>query len=68
MEMFLEILRDSVSGGFWRFIGFWILISLVVTAPIKIFRYFFRHLTIRKHGYPPEHCDGDGDFKKETDD
>jgi len=22
-----------------------------------------RHLNIWKHGYPPEHCDADGDFR-----
>lgn len=31
-----------------------------------------RHMNIRKHGYPPIHCDADGDFrpidKKEDDD
>jgi hypothetical protein len=26
-----------------------------------------RHLSIRKHGWPPEHLDGDGDFRKESD-
>lgn len=24
-----------------------------------------RHLNIRKHGWPPAHCDADGDFKEE---
>jgi len=24
-----------------------------------------RHMNIRKHGWPPVHCDADGDFKKE---
>lgn len=23
---------------------------------------FLRHLNIRKHGYPPAHCDADGDI------
>jgi hypothetical protein len=23
-----------------------------------------RHLNIRKHGWPPAHCDADGDFQK----
>lgn len=23
-----------------------------------------RHRTIQKHGYPPEHCDSDGQFKE----
>ena len=22
-----------------------------------------RHMNIRKHGWPPSHCDADGDFK-----
>jgi len=26
-----------------------------------------RHLNIYKHGYPPSHCDADGDFRKEDD-
>ena len=24
-----------------------------------------RHWNIRKHGYPPPHCDADGDFRKD---
>jgi len=26
---------------------------------------FFRFLNIRKNGWPPEHCDADGDFYKD---
>ncbi len=26
-----------------------------------------RHMNIRKHGWPPEHCDADGDFKEKED-
>ena len=26
-----------------------------------------RHMNIRKHGWPPPHCDADGDFKSEDD-
>ena len=25
---------------------------------------FWRHFNLMKHGYPPEHCDADGDFKQ----
>ncbi len=25
-----------------------------------------RHANIRKHGWPPNHCDADGDFKEEN--
>lgn len=40
----------------------------MVTATIfKIWNRFMRHLNIRKHGWPPAHCDADGDFKPEDD-
>lgn len=25
--------------------------------------WIIRHMNIRKHGWPPEHCDADGDFE-----
>ena len=37
---------------------FW---GIFITLPNRI----LRHWTIRKHGYPPSHCDADGDFEKE---
>ena len=33
--------------------------QIVVNLPNRI----LRHWNIRKHGYPPEHCDADGDFR-----
>lgn len=30
----------------------------------KIYDRTLRHRNIQKHGYPPEHCDVDGDFLK----
>lgn len=33
----------------------------------RIWNRFMRHLNIRKHGWPPPHCDADGDFKPEED-
>ena len=69
MEIIAEIIRESVSGGFWNFIGYWIMIGLIVGLPLnfilKLFNRLFRHWNIRIHGYPPPHCDADGDFKKE---
>jgi len=41
------------------------LVAIIVNLPNRI----MRHANIRKHGYPPAHCDADGDFKpdkKET--
>ncbi len=35
------------------------LMRLFVNLPNRI----MRHWNIHKHGYPPAHCDADGDFK-----
>lgn len=37
--------------------------GLIVILPNRV----LRHWNIRKHGYPPVHCDADGDFKEEKD-
>lgn len=58
----MEILNLAFSG-FWHFIGFSLLFTGVLKTIAFIVNRFFRHLNIRKHGYPPEHCDGDGDLK-----
>lgn len=43
-----------------------LLLAYLVLATIsEVFGRFFRAITINKHGYPPAHCDADGDFKKE---
>lgn len=31
---------------------------------VQLINRVLRHLNIRKHGYPPPHCDADGDFKE----
>jgi len=71
METIQQILADSVSGGFWKFIGYWLIIAIIISAPVRIVTIAInrplRHWNIRKHGYPPKHCDADGDFKKESD-
>lgn len=43
-----------IAGGF-RFI-----FAMLINRPL-------RHMNIRKHGWPPPHCDADGDFKPEKD-
>jgi hypothetical protein len=50
------------------FIGFLLTAGIVGGAFNLIFlmwNRFWRHMNIRKHGYPPAHCDADGDFKPE---
>lgn len=31
---------------------------------VKLVNRIMRHWNIHKHGYPPPHCDADGDFKE----
>ena len=38
-----------------------VIVRIIVNLPNRI----LRHWNIRKHGYPPEHCDADGDFRQE---
>ena len=70
METIHQIIVESVSGGLWKFIGYWIMITLLLGIPAKVLIFAInrplRHWTIRKHGYPPKHCDADGDFKDES--
>ncbi len=33
-------------------------VSMLINRPL-------RHMNIRKHGWPPAHCDADGDFRPE---
>jgi hypothetical protein len=40
-----------------------VVVRVVVNLPNRI----LRHWNIRKHGYPPVHCDADGDFRPEKD-
>lgn len=37
-------------------------IAWLIYLAIKL---VFRAINISKHGWPPEHCDADGDLKKE---
>lgn len=44
----------------WFALAMALLASLTITMPI---RYFFRHLNIRRNGWPPPHLDADGDLR-----
>lgn len=37
------------------------ILHIALVLPNRI----LRHLNIRKHGYPPPHCDADGDFRED---
>ncbi len=70
MQELHQIIIESVSGGFWRFCGYWIMIGLILGIPAKVIMFAisipFRHYTLRKLGYPPVHCDADGDLKTKS--
>ena len=63
----MEFIKFMFSG-FWIFLGCLVLISMVLTFVLTMYNRTFRHWNIRKYGYPPIHCNADGDFKKEKDD
>jgi hypothetical protein len=46
-----------------HFIGMIILIWIPLKFIHKFVYEILRHWNVRKHGYPPEHCDADGDFR-----
>jgi hypothetical protein len=66
----IEKILDIAFSGFFPFIGIMILLNIVVLYTIntiyKFWRRFMRMLMVRKHGWPPEHLDADGDFHKKN--
>lgn len=50
---------EFMSGSPWLTFFLALIIGHALTLP---FRAFFRHLNIRKAGWPPAHCDADGDL------
>ncbi len=58
-------LFEIIFRSFWTFIGSLILLTGTVNFTLHMWNRGFRHWNIRKHGYPPPHCDADGDFKPE---
>ena len=46
---------------------FTLIIVIGMAATANLCNRFLRHMNIRKHGYPPVHCDADGDFREDDD-
>lgn len=63
MNEFLELTFRS----FWHFIGMTILLNgaayFIFNFILRMYNRTLRYFIIKKYGYPPEHCDADGDFK-----
>ena len=62
----LDILEFALSG-FWKFVGCALILNggayFLVNATLRLWSRFMRMLMVIKHGWPPSHLDGDGDFK-----
>jgi len=56
-------LINFIFKSFWTYFGFAILLGMVLNFLLQLWNRFWRHKNIRKHGYPPQHCDADGDFE-----
>jgi len=63
----LEILKFAVSG-FWVFVGCFSMISMVLYFLVNGLNIFFgrilRMIMVSFRGWPPNHIDADGDWKK----
>lgn len=60
-----------IFRDFPTFFGTLILGYLILYFPfnfaLQVIHKKIRAKTIREKGYPPQYCDGDGDFKKDND-
>jgi hypothetical protein len=57
-------LLEFIFSGFWIFVGFALIFGEILTFILNLINRILRHRNIRKYGYPPAHCDADGDFRK----
>lgn len=55
-------LIEFVFQSFWHFTGFAILFGMCLRVAFLFWNRALRHLNMRKNGYPPAHCDADGDI------
>jgi len=53
-----------IFSDFWIWLGFMFLIGGIFTGIYNIIQRILRHYSLKKLGYPPSHCDADGDFQK----
>lgn len=63
MTTILDFLKFMFQG-FWHFVGCALILCGTGNFILIMWNRFWRHWSIRKHGYPPSHCDADGDFKE----
>jgi hypothetical protein len=58
-------LMQFIFSSFWTFVGVLMLGGGALTAILEVlwrsYNRTMRMISIRKHGWPPPHCDADGD-------
>jgi len=64
MQEIIELAFSGVS----TYIGFYLIIYLVLRFVYGMWARGLRHLSIWKHGWPPSHLDADGDWLVAEDD
>lgn len=62
----MRTIWETAFSGFWQFMGVTVLLGTCLQFVLVVWNRFWRHWNIRKHGYPPAHCDADGDFKSKA--
>lgn len=61
----MDVLQFMSDNPFLTFFLALIAAEAVARVAVALPNRILRHWNIRKHGYPPAHCDADGDFRSE---
>jgi hypothetical protein len=56
-----------IFSNFWIWLGFIIILMAIIKGIYILIIIILRQKILIKHGYPPPHCDADGDLKEKTD-
>jgi len=63
----MEVIR-FIFSGFWIYLGSFIIFTTIFKIVFDFYSRTLRHRSLMKHGYPPSHCNGDGDLIEENED
>lgn len=56
-------LLNFIFKSFWTWFGSMLLLYVICHFTVGCINLIFRHMNIHKHGYPPIHCNADGDMR-----
>lgn len=63
----MKDILEFTFRSFWTFMGMLIIICVIIQLIMFLYNRPMRHRVLMKHGYPPAHCDADGDLMEEED-